>query len=327
MPTRLKIRGIYSTALTRLALEGGYGVVEPSARICERFRLDPCSGPEEILVLDKDDLQGVQIRGQPEHVCQLLTFLQERLLDPVLLLIAPVEAEENLVEAMVEFPGASKQILDTIRTSVTPTLTRHHRFRIIDAKALERAENTLCRRMKERDAIAASLFRETVTLPLEKAGTVKMEHIRPCGRSIRPREGVLVKAEGCRIVFRRAFQKGRYDGLDIPIQHGDYGVTEIVEGAWCVKHCYFTGEGKAIGEYYNINTPVELYPYGARYLDLEIDVVHRAGEAPGIVDRENLALLVKRGGIGPALEARAVQTAEEILRDIENSATGPCRNP
>ena len=87
-----------------------------------------------------------------------------------------------------------------------------------------------------------------------------------------------------------------------------------------MRHRYFTREGKTIGEYYNINTPVELYPYGARYLDLEIDVVHRAGESPGIIDREKLALLAKRGGIGPTLEARAIRTAEDIMREIENRA-------
>ena len=322
MPTRLKIRGIYSTALTRLALDAGYGVVEPSARICERFGFGPCPGTHEILVLDKDDLQGVQMRGLPEHVCQFLTFLQERLLDPVLLEITPAETEENLMEAVVEFPGASKGILDTIRTSVTPTLTRHHRLRIIDGKALEQAENTLCTHLEKRDAIGESLFHATVILPLEKGGVVKMEHIRPSGRPMRPREGVLVKSDRYRIVFRRAFQKGRYDGLDLPIENGDYGITEIEEGAWCVKHRYFTREGTAIGEYYNINTPVELYPYGARYLDLEIDVVHRAGEPPSIIDREKLTLLAKRGGIGPTLEARAIEAAERVMKDIENGSQG-----
>jgi len=316
MPTRLKIRSIYSTAITRLVLDAGYGVVEPSPGIRERFGLDHCPEPHEILLLDRDDHQGVELRGQPENVCQFLTFLQERLLDPVLMEIKLAEGEENLVAARVEFPGASKQILDSIRTCVTPTLTRHHRLRIIDSRALERAESTLARHPEKKDSIEESLFLETVILPLEKGGVVRMEHLRPSGKPMRPREGALVKADNRHIVFRRSFQRGRYDGLDLPIGEGDYGLTEIEEGAWCVKHCYFTKDGTPIGEYYNINTPVEIYPYGARYLDLEIDVVRRAGEAPSIIDREKLALLTRRGSIGPTLERRALQAVQSIIEDI-----------
>lgn len=317
MPTRLKIRSIYSTALTRLVLDAGYGIVEPSSRIRERFGLDNSSEPHEVLVHDRDDLQGVEMRGLPENVCQFLTFLQERLLDPVLIEIKPAEGEENLVSAKIEFPGASKEILDSIRTCVTPTLTRHHRLRIIDSEALEQAESTLVRHPEKRDSIEESLFLETVLLPLEKGGVVRMEHMRPSGKPMRPREGVLVKADSRHIIFRRSFQKGRYDGLDLPIGKGDYGLTEIEEGAWYVRHCYFTKDGMSIGEYYNINTPVELYPYGARYLDLEIDVVHRTGEAPSIIDREKLALLSKRGSIGPSLERKAILAAESIMKSIQ----------
>lgn len=315
MPTCLKVRSIYSTALTRLFLDAGYGVVDPSPRIRERFSLDLCCGPHDVLVRDRDDLQGIEMCGLPEHVCQVLTFLQERLLDPVLLEIKPAEEEDNLVRAGIEFPGASKQFLDDLRFSVTPTLEKHHRLRIIDSRALERAEHTLARDIVKRVPLGESLFLEKVILPLEKRGMVRMEHIRPSGRPMRPREGVLVAADSHRIVFRRSFQKGRYDGLDLPIEEGDYGLTEVEEGSWVVKHCYFTREGRLIGEYHNINTPVEFYPFGARYLDLEIDVVRRAGGPAHIIDREKLALLAGRGCIGPSLEAKAVQIAESVLEN------------
>ncbi len=68
------------------------------------------------------------------------------------------------------------------------------------------------------------------------------------------------------------------------------------------------------GEYCNVNTPVELYPYGARYLDLEVDVIRRPGEAPFIVDREELAILAKDGLVGPGLEKKALQVAEGLLK-------------
>ena len=134
---------------------------------------------------------------------------------------------------------------------------------------------------------------------------------------MRPREGVLVSADARGFVFRRAFSKGRYDGLDAPIQEGDYGLTEIKEGAWHLKHSYYTKEHKLIGEYFNINTPVELYPYGARYLDLEVDVVCRSGEKPFLLDREKLALLSRNGCISSDLEKRAVAVAEDLLQTLQ----------
>ncbi len=94
---------------------------------------------------------------------------------------------------------------------------------------------------------------------------------------------------------------------------GDYGLTEAREGAWYVKNTYFSKEGKLKGEYYNVNTPVELYPFGARYIDLEIDVVRRAGERAFIVDREKLDLLAKEGKISRQLAEKAVEVADLLV--------------
>ncbi|HOV87438.1 MAG TPA: DUF402 domain-containing protein, partial [Syntrophobacteraceae bacterium] len=157
---------------------------------------------------------------------------------------------------------------------------------------------------------------ETVLLPLEKAGRVRLEHIRPSGRPMRPREGKVLSVDGDRILFQRRFSKGRYDGLNLPIQPGDYGLTEVQEGAWYVKHSYHRKDGTPIGEYYNINTPVELYPYGARYVDLEVDVIRRAGEKAFLIDQEKLSLLVKEGCIGDRLAIKAMEVAEGLLGSL-----------
>lgn len=318
MTTRIRIRGIYSTALTKLVSDWGYSVVGPSAMIRDRFGFN---GPEEacdILIQDREDLQGIEVSGEPEKLCQFLTFLQERLPDVVLMHFEPLEREEDRgwARAITEFPGASKEALDALRLRVVPTLTRHHRFRIIDAKALEQAEQELASRPETRDRLAGELFMRTIILPLEKSGQVRMEHIRPSGKAMRPREGFLVRVDERGIVFKRFFSEGRYDGLDLPIQPGDYGLTEIMEGAWYVKHAYFTKEGKLQGEYLNINTPVELYPYGARYMDLEVDVIRRVGAPPFMVDREKLALLARQGSIAGSLEAKALDVAHSLMKEM-----------
>jgi probable ribonuclease FAU-1 len=317
MSTCIKIRGIYATALTKLMLDSGYCIVDPSSKIQKLFGLPEQVGDYDILIRDRPDFQGVDLTGPPEKMTQCLTFLQERLLDATLLEFAAVEEETGLVRAAVELPGGSKQVLDETRLTVTPTISKHHRLRIIASKAVEQAELTLMKHPDKRESLENDLFREEIVLPLEKAGFVRVEHIRPSGKPMRPREGVLVNADVGGFVFRRGFSKGRYDGLEVPIQEGDYGLTEITEGAWHIKHSYYTKEHKLIGEYFNVNTPVELYPYGARYLDLEVDVVCRNGEKPFLLDREKLALLCRNGCISSDLERKAVAVAEDLLLTLQ----------
>lgn len=318
MSSRLKIRSIYATALTKLTMDAGYLIADPSAKVRDRFRLAPNNEIHDLLIQDREDLQGIEVRGEPERVCQFLTFLQEKLLDPVLLELTATEEDEACVRASIEFPGAAKEFLDEIRFSMTPTISKHHRMRIVDSKALDHAEDRLWRDPSRKESIEQELFREAILLPLEKAGVVKLEHMRPSGKAMRPREGLLLDLNEHRIVFRRSFlAQGKYDGLDLPIGHGDYGLTEISEGSWVVKHSYHTREGKLIGEYFNINTPVELYPYGARYLDLEVDVIKRSGESPFVIDREKLQLLCRQGVIGSALESQVNHVVDTLMQRLQ----------
>lgn len=317
MAIRAKIRSIYSTALTKLLLDSGNRVIDPSVKIRERFALEPSNEPYDILLIDRDDFQGLDIYGQAEHICGFLNILREQLLDVVLIELDQDESEDGLMSARMELPGASKEKLDQLRYAVTPTLPRHHRLRIVDSTALERAEGDLFRHPEKKDELAKNLFFQSIFHPLEKAGVVRVEHVRPSGKSMRPREGVLVNATPDTILFRRSFSSGgHYDGLEVPIQSGDYGLTTIREGAWFIRHAYYNKDDRLIGEYYNVNTPVELYPFGARYMDLEVDVVRKADEKPRLLDREKLALLSRRGAIGSALESKTMAVAGELMRTL-----------
>jgi hypothetical protein len=327
MATRLKIRGIYTTALTKFLLESGYEIAEPSAEIQERFGLRQTRGLPKILIQDREDLQGIHIFGEAEPVTLLVRLLQGRLLDAVLLefetgevppedLTREPQESKDLARARVEFAGASKQILDEIRSSVIPTLARHHRIRIIHPKKLERAEKELSGSPGRKRELEKEMFLEAILLPMKKSGQVRLEHIKPLGKPIRPREGVLLEAGERKILIKRFFSQGRYDGLGLPIEEGDYSLTEVQEGAWYVKHAYYSAAEKPKGEYYNINTPVELYPYGARYLDLEVDVIRRGEEGPFIVDRDALAILSRAGRIGAGLEKMAIDVVEKLIKDL-----------
>ena len=330
MEPRLKIRGIYTTALTKFLLDSGCGIVDPSAEIQERFGLPETRGLPQILIQDREDLQGIHIFGEAERISPLVRLLQDRLLDAVLLefktgeespeeLTGEPRGSKDLARARLELAGTSKETLDEMRSSVIPTLRRHHRLRIIHPKKLERAEKELWRNPDRKGELEKEIFLEAILFPMRKSGQVKLEHIKPLGKPIRPREGVLLEADERRILLKRFFSQGRYDGLDLPIEEGDYSLTEVQEGAWYVKHAYYSAAGKPKGEYYNINTPVELYPYGARYVDLEVDVIRRGEEEPFIVDRDALAVLAKAGRIGAGLEKMAVEAAEKLIKNLRQN--------
>ncbi len=328
MAKAVKIRGIYATAFTRLFLDSGFRIVDPTPEIRKRFELGTIPKVPDILLKDREDRQGVNLIGEADKISGLLKTIQETLVDAVLMSFEPLqekdaelmeelETSRELSRARLELGGAAKEKLDGLRASVVPTLARHHRLRILHPKILERAENQLGKRAKLKSNLEKALFLEAILLPLRKADGVRLEHIKIKGKPVRPRKGTVVEGKESRMVIKRSFFQGRYDGLNLPIEGGDYGLTEVQEGAWHLRHSYFSKDGKLKGEYYNINTPVELYPYGARYIDLEIDVVRRADESPYIVDREDLALLVKEGKISRLLEKKAVEEAEQIVREMQ----------
>lgn len=317
LSSRIKIRGIYSTALTKLAIDSGFQIVEPSEKIRERFDMEfPGHGKHEILIHDRADLQGIEVKGEADHVCGLLIHIQESLLDAIIVSILPTEDSDPRVIANLELPGGAKEKLDLIRSGVIPTIKNHHRLKIINSELLESAELELSLHPEKRTGLEKGLIREMILEPLIKVDQVRLEHIRPSGRPMRPRLGVLQSVSENRIVFKREFSKGRYDGLGLPIRKGDYCLTVIREGEWYVRHNYFSKEHLHIGEYFNINTPAEFYPYGARYVDLEVDVIQRPGEPAFAIDQEKFEVLAGKGCIGKDLENKVLLVSEQLLRSL-----------
>ncbi len=322
MLPRIKIRGIYSTALTKLALDSGFRIVEPSEKIRERFHMElPDDERYEILIQNREDLQGIEVRGEADHVCEWLIHMQESLLDAIIVGFAPSDDGEPSVIADVELPGGAKEKLDRIRSNVVPTLKNHHRLKIIDSELLESAEMEFSRHPENRMGLEKRLLREAILDPLIKGGQVRLEHIRPSGKPMRPRLGILQSVSEKRVVFKREFSKGRYDGLDLPICKGDYCLTEVRESQWYIRHSYFSQGHLRIGEYLNINTPTELYPYGARYVDLEVDVIQRAGEKAFGIDQEKLEVLARKGCIGKDLQNKVFLVSEQLLRGLNRQKT------
>ncbi len=313
---RVKISGMYGTALARLLLEGGHEVVEPTAELKARLKLPEVQGAAQTILQDRYSLHGVDILGETELVWELLRFLQLQLTDAVLVRLDPEEERDGWVRAGVEFPGAAKEVLDCVRGSVVPTIPKHHRLRIINWRAVKSCEQALGDDPSSIQQAGIKLFQELVLGSLGRGGSVRLEHVRVGARPARPREATLIEFSTEGFVVKRRLSQGWYDGLEMPIEEGDYAITEIREGAWSVRHVYYSGTGTLKGEYHNVNTPVEMYPYGARYVDLEIDVVRRPGEKAFLLDRERLELLAREGYVSENLRNKALQVAHNILERL-----------
>ncbi|WP_338739905.1 DUF402 domain-containing protein [Haloplanus salilacus] len=64
----VRVRGIYTTALTRRFLDAGHDVVAASDPIRERFDADFGTDPHDVAVETTDDRQGVGVAGDPDAV-------------------------------------------------------------------------------------------------------------------------------------------------------------------------------------------------------------------------------------------------------------------
>jgi len=324
-PTRierrhLKVRGIYATALTRLVLDMGYGIAEPSREICRRFGIGENEIPPDLAIEDREDMQGVRILGSREAGEELIRRLWEVLLDMVVRRGSTCGdsggSGRGSAAWEIEFPGASKAALDGLRDRVLPTMMHHHRLRIIASDYLDLFEGEIARKPQKKRKLEREFLERFLYGPMRKQGLVCLEHVKPEGEVLRLGQGEVLSLEGSRILVRRRFHRGRYDGLDMPIEPGDYGLTETEEGNWSVRHRYFGRGGRPKGEYLNVNTPVEFYPDRIRYVDLHVDVVKRGQGEPRIIDREDLAAITRKRLISSRLEGKALEVSRRLLEEL-----------
>jgi len=82
-PVKVRIRGIYATALTKLMLDKGFDVVQPSPVIAERFSLEPSGEEPDVIISDRADKHGIVLSGPGEPVEQVLSVLREELPDAI----------------------------------------------------------------------------------------------------------------------------------------------------------------------------------------------------------------------------------------------------
>lgn len=218
--------------------------------------------------------------------------------------------------AQVEFPGSSKRRLDELRGEVLPTLTGHHQTKASGRKE----EIDLLEKMVQRLARSQSRGKGLIPAPspleaIEVGASLAIEHVKLDGRVQilgRGRVTRLAVAEGLVELEREIRTPGLYDGLGVAKEPGDRAVTEFGAGQWWYRTRYLSAGGELKGEYYNINTPIEVYPDRIRYVDLELDLVQLPGGEPRLIDEAELDKALAKGWVSERLAAKAREVAQAL---------------
>jgi protein associated with RNAse G/E len=317
MSVAVKIRGIYSTALTRFFLDEGMKVVSPSDAIIRRF--GKAKGlvlvqPHDVEIMDSEDMEGIRVQGESVSVDAVTVALRERFLDSIC-------RNKREGSSEIEFPFSSKTALDELRNRVLPTVPQHHHLRVIASDYVSLLEETtLSGHPKKRESLGRSMERSLIWDTLQAGKEIKIEHVKLDGPVIFLSEGVILEKDfdRKRLVLKRSRFKGRtkYDGLGIEKREGDYAVSEIQGGLWYYQHTYFRSDGTLIGRYVNINTPVEFYPDRIRYVDLEIDVIQMPDGQVFVTDEEDLEERFKTGFLSKELLETAKKAAYQRVETL-----------
>ena len=316
------------------SIPGKYAVLIPGCQVKisrkirdrqTRFRLRKLG--EELATSRWGILWRTAAADQPPHVLRNevadLTKKWQDIAGGVVGLEAPAMLWEGSRYADLEFPALSKKKLDEVRGFVAPTINGHHFYKACGGRvssALEMAEKLLEKGNSQEEV--GELFEQTVGAEYPMRGSlIEVEHVKLDGRVFHLGMARIEDLDGdlSLIRFRRVFEKGgTYDGLGTRKEPGDYAITEARVGEWHFKTRYFSSGGCYKGTYVNLNTPIELYPYGIRYVDLEVDVCVWPDGRVKKLDEEKLGRAFAEGLITEKL----AEIVGEKIRGLMKELTG-----
>lgn len=344
---RVKVRGIYTTALTKILLDNGFKIVKPSEVTRIRFNL-PVTREDnfqpDVEIFDRFDKQGVNIVGRADAANKVASILLDLLDDVIIrrqiqvsLAVHSNNSSNNINESLyeaimeaisaspdmrihmdVEFPALSKKKLDEIRGSIAPTLSGHHYYKACGGKVagmLEMAEKLIERGYSLKEVEKLLMECALREYPRENS-KIGIEHVKINGKIFNLGEARVVKfdEEERQMRLVRVFSsQGVYDGLGVPKEPGDFAVTTLKIGGCSLRTSYFSRGGEYKGTYVNISTPIELYPAKIRYVDLEADICMWPDGRIQKIDFEKLDKFVKMGCISEKLRIMVYEMAEKII--------------
>jgi hypothetical protein len=314
--------------LTKLLLDNGFEIVQNSVDVTSRFGLEENRKGCDLDILDREDRQGVLVVGEAWAIEELRKLLIENLLDVVVRFRHSSWHDRPRVSLDFEFPGYSKSNLDEIRRSVTSTIPGHHFYKACGgsvSSAVDMAEKLITAGRSECDV--ERLFRRTISpdFPLE-GSVVGIDHVKLDGSKFSLGEATVKnysKSKNLVTLHRRLRGGGLYDGLNIEKKPGDYAVTEVKLGEWSSNTQYFSKKGDLRGTYVNFSTPVELYPHGIRYVDLEVDVCIWPRGGFRVLDMHLLKGAEIEGLISTRLSQFIQEKTEKLLREVRQKISDP----
>ncbi len=211
----------------------------------------------------------------------------------------------------------SYSVLDEIRSSVSPTVRRHHELKFNNrefSNTIDYAEDLISKGV-DRSRVEGEILKQIVNKSIG-LGRVELYHVKPSGEVHRLTPGSILKAsvygDDIRMIIRRNLRGGGVlNGLRVEKKPGDYCITLVDSSKWSIVHKYYRSSGELLGTYVNINTPPEITPGKIRYLDLLVDIVITSnGER--IVDLSELEHYRAEGIIPQQLYEKAVEAISEV---------------
>lgn len=204
----------------------------------------------------------------------------------------------------VEFPWHSKKSLDELRASVAHTLSKHHFYKSCGGEVstyLEMAEDLLEEGHDKTDT--EKCFQEQISRKFpSKDSIIEVEHVKPSGIVFYLGSAKIETFAEDFLEYSRTIRgNGVYDGLGVPKETGDKAISMTRIGEWSITTRYYSSNGELKGTYVNLNTPVEIYPWGLRYVDLEVDVCILPDGTRRVLDMEKLEKVYEKGIISEKL--------------------------
>ena len=229
------------------------------------------------------------------------------------------------------FPYSYKRKLDEIRREITETIQFHHTIKsssinencmgkyYADENELLNYSEDLIEQLpdSQREAIE-EFYLSNYYDNIKEGEWMDINHQKLSGRTVHLRGG---KIESCNkdlngeleIQIRRVFRKGgRYDGLDLPIDKGDYALSTFKVNSRHYVSKYYSSDDELKGKYININTPIEISSKKIQYIDLEIDVIEKENGKREIIDREKLDAIYELNLVSKTTYDQAIELANDL---------------
>lgn len=317
---------------TRIRIPGKYAVLIPERRVKisrkirdEQKRSHLHQLGEEMAPQDWGILWRTASADQPSYVLRneiaALAKEGESIRKKAEQVEAPATLREGNYFMDVEFPASSKKKLDEIRGSVAPTMDGHHYYKACGdeiSSALDMAEKLLEKGRPRKEV--KDLFEETIEAEYPTVdSTIEITHAKLDGKVFHLGTALIEAYDHSKslIRFRRVLRgEGFYDGLGTRKESGDHAVTEVKIGEWYFKTQYFSRDGRHKGTYINLNTPIELYPYGVRYVDLETDVCVWPDGRVKVLDEEKLDNALADGLVTEKLVGIVREKLQKIMTSV-----------